>query len=83
MNSGVTAPIVSAPLFLRGCVAFRGQRSVASRTAETIRLPPSTVRAWRTVVASSTDDTLANTTSDSMMSAVVPAASRVAPYCSA
>ena len=61
MNSGDCAHRIGAA-FSATRQAFRGQRSAARRAADTIRLPPSTVRASSTVPVSSTDDTLANTT---------------------
>ena len=54
-----------------------------SKAASKIKAPPIRVRLSQLDAPSSTDDTLANSTSDSMTSAVVWAARRAAPYCSA
>ena len=50
-----------------------------SKAASKIKAPPIRVRLSQLEAPSSTDDTLANSTSDSMTSAVVWAANRAAP----
>jgi hypothetical protein len=53
----------------------------AASTAARISAPPSSMREPSSAAPSATDDRLANSTSDSITSAVVWAASREAPYC--
>ena len=56
--------------------------STDSSEANTIRPPPSSVCNVNSPVPNSTDETLAKTTSDSMMSEVALALRCAAPYCS-
>ena len=57
--------------------------TTASKAASMMQAPPANVRGCSAAASSSHDEVLANTTSVSMTSAVVPAARRAAPYCNA